>query len=321
LEDSPEFSQIFCKSTPEQPTAAGRPFTPMEESFFIDEAEYKLINPVDIKVSPDQPSLSTPTELKLDWQKRCEIFFQTRIPTPPTRRKSLPLLPPTPIDDSLNADLSFRDSRDTEMVTNRIWTNCSFLTKRDSEIVSDRSLMMHLSSFSINTSVATEKDSEMGNNRSFWSSLENLDCDMDLAPKCPSELSHKPVFTPPQDKSKLMVSSPTPVLLSGARARPASGTNSVSKIRQRLEWDYSPIQMGKSKIIKRRASREMFKKRRAVKRVKVKRRVRPFLGELDPNIQRGNTENRDLKTNRILGRKQRVPFFERRASFQQNLTN
>lgn len=306
LEDSPEFTQVLCDATPEQPSAAPRPFTPMEESFFIDEAEQRLINHVDIKVSPEQPSLSTPTELKLDWQKRCEIFFQNRIPTPPTRRKSLPLLPPSPIAATLIADES---SRDTEMVTNR-----------DSEIVNNRSLM-HLSSFSINTSIVTEKDSEMVNNRSFWS-LEQLDCEMELGPKCPSESAHNPVFTPPQDKSKLMVSSPTPVLLSGLRVRTTHGTNSVSKIRQRLEWDYSPIQMGKNKIIKRRASRDMFKKRRAVKRVKVKRRVRSFLSELDPNIQMGNSDNNEhqMKKNRIFGRKQRIPLFEGRLSFQKHLS-
>jgi len=286
LADSPEFTELFCDATPEQASASAGPFAQMEQSFVIDEAEQRLHNPVDINVSPDQQSFSTPTEIKLNWQKRCETFFQNRIPTPASRRKSLPLLPPSPIPRALSNDLSFRD---TEMVSNSSLMDLS-TTLSKFEMGANRDSLMITSSFL---------------------SAEQLDCEIDQG--CP-ESPGKVVFTPPLDKSKAMVSSPTPVLFSGSRDGVIHDSYSVSRIRQRLKWDWSPIGRGKNSIIKRREAKDVFKKRRAVKRVKARRRVRSFLGEMNPNIQRGNLEHNErlLKNDRIFGRKQRSLLFRGR---------
>jgi len=264
LADSPEFNHLFCDATPKQPTASPRPFALMEHSFVIDEAEQRLLNPVDINVSPDHPPCSTPMELKLNWQKKCKTFFQNRKPSPATRRKSLTLLPPSPIPGVLRNDPSFRDS----------------------EMGSNRSLM-DLSIASTKYDMGASNDSWMVTGRSFLSA-EQQDCEMENG--C-SESSRKAAVTPPVDKSKAMISSPAPVVLwSGSRAKIDNDSDSVSNIKQRLEWDWSPIKKNKNVLTKKRATKEMFKKRRAVKRVKGRLALRSFLGELDFNIQRGNSK-------------------------------
>jgi len=261
--DSPEFSNIFSDATPKQPSASPRPFTQMEQSFVIDEAEQKLLNPVNINVSPEQPPYSTPAHLKLNWQKRCKTFFQNRKVTPVNRRKSLTLIPSSPIS-ALNNDLSFKD---TEMVTNRS--------------------LMDLSIASTKIEMGASNDSWMVTGRNVVSP-EELDCDMEQG--C-SGSPRKDVFTPPLEKSTVMVASPTPaVLLSGSRVEIEADSGSVSRIQQRLDWDWSPIRIKKNSLFKRREPKEMFKKRRAMKRVKARQRVRSFLRELDPNIQSGNSK-------------------------------
>jgi len=262
--DSPEFSNIFSDATPKQPSASPRPFTQMEHSFVIDEAEQKLLNPVNINVSPEQPPYSTPAHLKLNWQKRCKTFFQNRKVTPVNRRKSLTLIPPSPISGALNNDLSFKD---TEMVTNRS--------------------LMDLSIASTKIDMGSSNDSWMVTGRNVVLP-EELDCDMEQG--CSGSPTNA-VFTPPLEKSTLMVASPSPaVLLSGSRVEIETDSRNVSRIKQRLDWDWSPIRIKKNSLFKRREPKEMFKKRRARKRVKARQRVRSFLRELDPNIQRDNSK-------------------------------
>lgn len=261
LADSPKFNHLFCDGTPKQPTASPRPFAQMEDSFVIDEAEQRLLNPVDINVSPDRQPCSTPMELKLNWQKKCKTFFQNRKPSPVTRRKSLTLLPPSPIRGILSNDPFFRD---TEMGSNKSLMDLSI------------------------ASTGASNDSWMVTGRSFLSA-DHQDCEMEHG--C-SESSRRATVTPPLDKSKAMISSPAPVVLwSGSRAR-IDDTDSVSNIKQRLEWDWSPIKKNKNAFTRRRDPKEMFKKRKAVKRVKGRRAVRSFLGELDFNIQRGNSKHK-----------------------------
>jgi len=256
--DSPKFNHFLCDATPKQSTASPRQYAQMEHSFVIDEAEQRLHNPVDINVSPDQLPCSTPKELKLKKEKRCETFFLNRKPSPVPRRKSLPLLPPSPIAGDLSNDPSFRD---TEMVSNR------------SLMESNRS-MMDLSIASTKYDMGASNDSWMVTGTSFLAT-EQQDCEMEHG--C-SESSRRAAVTPQVDKSKAIISSPAPVVLwSGSRGR-GNESDSVSKIKQRLEWDWSPIKKNRSSFTRRRDPKEMFKKRKAVKRVKARRVARSFLG-------------------------------------------
>jgi len=268
---SPDFSHFFCDTTPEQPSVKPRSCTPMEQSFCIDQDEQRLNNPVEIQFSSDVSPFSTPTELKMYRQERCEIFFQNRIPTPPTKRTSLPLLTPSPTPGTLNANVSYRD---TKMVTNSSWID---LSRKMNE-----------------TSI--RRDSVMMTKTSFLSS-EYLNCDMRFGTKCPSESPKGSDFTP-DDKLKTILSSPTPILVSGSRVSVSKYSRNKPNIRQRLEWDYSPFQIGKI----RHESRGIFKKSRAVKPAKVNLRFR--LGELDPNVQRGISKNNGaiLNKNRMFER-------------------
>jgi len=118
LSDSPFFDKSFGFATPESSNDQGKSKMclddgdfkqqlmchdkdePIETLFFVDEAEQKLINTVDINVSSEQISFSTPLELKLYWQNRCDKFFQKRTPTPPIARKLIPLLQPSPMIES-----------------------------------------------------------------------------------------------------------------------------------------------------------------------------------------------------------------------------
>jgi len=254
LTGSPQFRQLLFDATPEQPSAVSSPTTVMEQSFVKNDAEWKLLNPVEITVSPDRTSFSTPTEVKLDWKKRCDLFFQNRTVTPPTKRNFLPLLPLSPITDSLNADDS---SKDSVMVTSRSLIDLSTtFTKLDMD---------------------TEMDSLMIT-KSFQSS-KYLDCEMELG-WCHPETANDTVETPPQNKPKKVISSVTPVLYSGSRVEAYQNNHNIPKIRQRLEWDCSPIQMQKHAKIESFAPRKL-----AAKVMKEQRIPRSFLGELDPNIQ------------------------------------
>jgi len=271
LVDSPEFSHLFCDATPEQPSVKPRSCTPMEQSFSIDQVEQRLNNPLEVEFSSDVSPFSTPTELKMYRQKRCDIFFRNRIPTPPTKKMALPLLTPSPINESLNANVSFRD---TKIVTNSSWNDLS--RKMEETTISQDSLMM--------------------TNRTFVSS-QYLNCEMAFGTECSLELPNGSDLTP-DDKLKTIVSSPTPILVSGSRVSISKYPRNKPYMRQRLEWDYSPFQIGKI----RHESRGIFKKSRTVKSAKVNLRFR--LGELDPNVQRGISHNNGalLKKNHMIER-------------------
>jgi len=250
--DSPEFSQVPFVSTPEQPSASASTSPAKEQSFVTNDTEWKLLNPVEIKVSPDQTPFVTPTEVKLNWKKKCDTFFQNRTPTPPIRRTFLPLLPLSPITDTLDID---ECSKDFMMVTSRSLIDLSTtFTKLDMD---------------------TDWDSVMVTSKSFQSP-RNLDCEMELGSRYNLGTVNNTV-TPPQNKPKKVVSSETPVLSSGSRVRTYHDTHNMQKIRQRLEWDCSPIKVQKCK--------SYTPGKPAVKEMKEQQMKRSFLGELDPNIQ------------------------------------